>query len=128
MQRVGRINRVGTKFNDIYVFNFFPSSQVSENMTLEENISSKIQAFHDTLGEDFKYLSENEDVDTYGIFGKTLYDKLNSDKVLEEEDFEEDTSLKYLNIINRPSMIKFIIIGGLNYGKRKKKSTQGTND
>ena len=99
MQRVGRINRVGTKFNDIYVFNFFPSSQVSENMTLEENISSKIQAFHDTLGEDFKYLSENEDVDTYGIFGKTLYDKLNSDKVLEEEDFEEDTSLKYLNII-----------------------------
>lgn len=99
MQRVGRINRVGTKFNDIYVFNFFPSSQVSENMTLEENISSKIQAFHDTLGEDFKYLSENEDVDAYGIFGKTLYDKLNSDEVLEEEDFEEDTSLKYLNII-----------------------------
>jgi hypothetical protein len=35
---------------------------------------------------------------------------------------------RYLNIINRPSMIKFIIIGGLNYGKRKKKSTQGTND
>lgn len=99
MQRVGRINRVGTKFNDIYVFNFFPSSQVSENMTLEENISSKIQAFHDTLGEDFKYLSENEDVDTYGIFGKVLYDKLNSDKVLEEEDFEEDISLKYLNMI-----------------------------
>lgn len=25
-------------------------------------------------------------------------------------------------------MIKFIIIGGLNYGKREKKSTQGTND
>lgn len=99
MQRVGRINRVGTKFSDIYVFNFFPSSQVSENMTLEENISSKIQAFHDTLGEDFKYLSENEDVDTYGIFGKALYDKLNSDKVLEEEDFEEDISLKYLNMI-----------------------------
>lgn len=99
MQRVGRINRVGTKFKDIYVFNFFPSSQVSENMTLEENISSKIQAFHDTLGEDFKYLSENEDVDTYGIFGKSLYDKLNSDEVLEEEDFEEDISLKYLNMI-----------------------------
>lgn len=99
MQRVGRINRVGTKFSDIYVFNFFPSSQVSENMTLEENISSKIQAFHDTLGEDFKYLSESEDVDTYGIFGKALYDKLNSDKVLEEEDFEEDISLKYLNMI-----------------------------
>ena len=95
MQRVGRINRVGTKFNDIFVFNFFPSSQVGENISLEDNIISKIQAFHDTLGEDFKYLSENEEVDTYGIFGKKLYEKLNSDDALEEEDFEEDTSLKY---------------------------------
>lgn len=70
MQRVGRINRVGTQHDNIYVFNFFPSAQVGEHMSLEENITSKIQAFHDTLGEDFKYLSEDEEVDTYGIFGK----------------------------------------------------------
>ena len=99
MQRVGRINRVGTKHDNIYVFNFFPSAQVGEHMSLEENITSKIQAFHDTLGEDFKYLSEDEEVDTYGIFGKTLYDKLNSKESLEEEDFEEDSTLKYLKII-----------------------------
>ena len=99
MQRVGRINRVGTKFNDIYVFNFFPSAQVGEHMSLEENIASKIQAFHDTLGEDFKYLSEDEEVDTYGIFGKNLYNKLNSKDVLQEEDFDEDSTLKYLKII-----------------------------
>lgn len=99
MQRVGRINRVGTKFDDIYVFNFFPSAQVSEHMSLEDNITSKIQAFHDTLGEDFKYLSENEQVDTYGIFGKNLYEKLNSKESLEEEDFDEDSTLKYLQTI-----------------------------
>lgn len=99
MQRVGRINRVGTKFNDIYVFNFFPSARVGEHMSLEENIASKIQAFHDTLGEDFKYLSEDEEVDTYGIFGKNLYDKLNSKDVLQEEDFDEDSTLKYLKIV-----------------------------
>lgn len=98
MQRVGRINRVGTKFDDIYVFNFFPSTQVGEHMSLEENITSKIQAFHDTLGEDFKYLSEDEEVDTYGIFGKNLYNKLNSKESL-EEDFYEDSTLKYLQII-----------------------------
>lgn len=99
MQRVGRINRVGTKFDDIYVFNFFPSAEVSEHMSLEDNITSKIQAFHDTLGEDFKYLSENEQVDTYGIFGKNLYEKLNSKESLEEEDFDEDSTLKYLQTI-----------------------------
>ncbi|MEG1310889.1 MAG: helicase-related protein [Romboutsia sp.] len=99
MQRVGRINRVGTKFDDIYVFNFFPSAQVGEHMSLEENITSKIQAFHDTLGEDFKYLSEDEEVDTYGIFGKTLYNKLNNKESLEDDDFNEDSTLKYLQII-----------------------------
>ena len=41
MQRVGRINRVGTKHDNIYVFNFFPSAQVGEHMSLEENITSK---------------------------------------------------------------------------------------
>lgn len=99
MQRVGRINRVGTKHDNIYVFNFFPSAQVGEHMSLEENITAKIQAFHDTLGEDFKYLSEDEEIDTYGIFGKNLYDKLNSKQSLEEEDFDEDSTLKYLQII-----------------------------
>lgn len=99
MQRVGRINRVGTAFSDIYVYNFFPSDQVAEHMTLEENITSKIQAFHDTLGEDYKYLSENEEIGNYGIFGERLYKKLNSKDVLEEEDFEEDSSLRYLKMI-----------------------------
>lgn len=98
MQRVGRINRVGTKHENIYVFNFFPTTQVGEHMSLEENITSKIQAFHNTLGEDFKYLSEDEEVNNYGIFGKILYDKLNSKESL-EEDFEEDSTLKYLKII-----------------------------
>ncbi|MDR2570729.1 MAG: phospholipase D-like domain-containing protein, partial [Oscillospiraceae bacterium] len=60
MQRVGRINRVGTEFDRIYVFNFFPSAQTSVHLPLEERIAEKLQIFHDTLGEDFKYLSDNE--------------------------------------------------------------------
>ena len=62
MQRVGRINRVGTAFNRIYVFNFFPTAQSEKQLPMEERILEKLQAFHDTLGEDFKYLSDEEDV------------------------------------------------------------------
>ena len=65
MQRVGRINRVGTEFDRIYVFNFFPTSQANAQLPLKDRILEKLQAFHDILGEDFKYLSEDEQVSSH---------------------------------------------------------------
>ena len=56
MQRVGRINRVGTEHQQIYVFNFFPTAQSDKHMPLKDRILEKLQSFHDTLGEDYKYL------------------------------------------------------------------------
>ncbi|WP_425446649.1 helicase-related protein [Dethiothermospora halolimnae] len=94
MQRVGRINRVGTKHDKIYVFNFFPTAQANAHLPLEENIILKIQSFHDTLGEDFKYLSDDEEVSSHN-----LYKKLNSKETLEAEENDEESELKYLNII-----------------------------
>lgn len=94
MQRVGRINRVGTEHDEIYVFNFFPTAQANAHLPLEENIILKIQAFHDTLGEDFKYLSEDEEVSSHN-----LYTKLNSKEIFEAEENDEVSELKYLNII-----------------------------
>lgn len=38
MQRVGRINRVGTEHDRIFVFNFFPTAQSKKQMPLEERI------------------------------------------------------------------------------------------
>lgn len=94
MQRVGRINRVGTEHDTIYVFNFFPTAQANIHLSLEENILLKIQAFHDTLGEDSKYLSDEEELSTH-----QLYIKLNSKEGLEAEDGEEVSELKYLKVI-----------------------------
>jgi superfamily II DNA/RNA helicase len=94
MQRVGRINRVGTEHKIIYVFNFFPTDQANAHLPLEENIILKIQAFHDTLGEDFKYLSIDEEVSSHN-----LYKKLNSKESLEVEENDDISELKYLNII-----------------------------
>lgn len=68
MQRVGRINRVGTQHQQIYVFNFFPTAQSSKQLSLKERIMEKLQAFHDTLGEDYKYLSDEEIVSPQKLF------------------------------------------------------------
>ena len=68
MQRVGRINRVGTEFDRIYVFNFFPTAQTDKHLPLKERITQKLQMFHDTLGEDFKYLSDDEQVTSHKLY------------------------------------------------------------
>ena len=94
MQRVGRINRVGTEFDRIYVFNFFPTAQSKQQMPLEERILEKLQAFHDTLGEDFKYLSDEEEVSS-----KKLFEDLNSD--LDSEEVSTNPELAYLAVIRQ---------------------------
>lgn len=94
MQRVGRINRVGTAFSRIYVFNFFPTVQSEKQLPMEERILEKLQAFHDTLGEDFKYLSDEEDVSP-----KKLFSDLNKDMDADEE--STNPELGYLAIIRQ---------------------------
>ena len=74
MQRVGRINRVGTEFDRIFVFNFFPTAQSDEHLTLRERIIEKIQMFHDALGEDFKYLSDAEEVSSHKLYTDLMAD------------------------------------------------------
>lgn len=94
MQRVGRINRVGTEHDRIYVFNFFPTAQSNAQMPLEDRILEKLQAFHDTLGEDFKYLSDEEEVSSKKLFGD-----LNAD--LDGQEDSTNPELAYLAIIRQ---------------------------
>ena len=94
MQRVGRINRVGTQHKQIYVFNFFPTAQSSKQLSLKERIMEKLQAFHDTLGEDYKYLSDEEIVSPQKLFND-LTDSLT------DEGESANPELKYLAIIRQ---------------------------
>lgn len=97
LQRVGRINRVGTKHDKIFVYNFFPTEASKKHLKLEEIIIAKIQAFHNTLGEDAAYLSTDEDVVSHELFGSNLYKKL-SDKSTYESN-EEDSGVSELEYL-----------------------------
>ncbi len=96
MQRIGRINRIGSPHDKIYVYNFFPSSQGENAINLEANIISKIHAFHETLGDDMKYLSDSEEITSYG-----LYQALNDKETLEGTEEEFRSPLHYLSIIRK---------------------------
>ena len=93
LQRVGRVNRLGTIFPKVHIFNFFPTTQSDKHLGLEVNITNKIQMFHDILGEDAKYLSDGEE------FGsQELFNTLNSKASYTGED-EGDSELKYLELM-----------------------------
>lgn len=94
MQRSGRINRVGSEHERIYIFNFFPTSQADSQLSLKDRIIEKLQAFHDTLGEDFKYLSEEEDVSSHKLY-KDLTQSL------DDEEEGANPELAYLTEIRK---------------------------
>jgi len=94
MQRVGRINRVDTDHKTIYTFNFFPTEEANDEIKLKEAAESKIHAFIEMLGNDAQLLTEGEEIKS-----QELFEKLSSKNTLTGEDGEEESELKYLEII-----------------------------
>ena len=94
MQRVGRINRVDTEFDKIYSFNFFPTEQSNEQIKLKEAAEAKIHAFITLLGADARLLTEGEDVESHELFNRLI-----SRKTITGEDEDEESELKYLQVI-----------------------------
>ncbi len=94
MQRVGRINRVDTTFNKIYTFNFFPTKQANDQLKLKEAAEAKIHAFISLLGADARLLTEGEEIESHELFSRLI-----SKKTILGEEEEEESPLKYLEVI-----------------------------
>ena len=94
MQRVGRVNRIDTKFDKIYTFNFFPTVQSEDEIQLKKTAEAKINAFLTLLGGDAAILTEGEPVSSHELFNRLI-----SRKTILGEDEIEESELKYLNII-----------------------------
>lgn len=88
MQRIGRVNRIGTNSNNIFIYNFFPTTQADNEIELNKKAFVKLQAFHSALGEDSQIYSKDEEYDSFGLF----------ERVPEEE---RDERLVYLTYLRR---------------------------
>jgi superfamily II DNA or RNA helicase len=94
MQRVGRINRVDTKHDTIYTFNFFPTVQSNDQIKLKEAAEAKINAFLTLLGGDAELLTEGEPIGSHELFNRLI-----SKQTLEGENEAGESGLKYLHAI-----------------------------
>ncbi|MBA4719470.1 MAG: helicase [Nitrosopumilus sp.] len=72
MQRIGRVNRIGQAASHIFVYNFYPTAQINDDIGLEKKALIKLQAFHSALGEDSQIYSPNEEIGTFGIFDENI--------------------------------------------------------
>ncbi|MDQ7779564.1 MAG: helicase-related protein [Planctomycetota bacterium] len=94
IQRVGRVNRIDTKFDQIYTYNFFPTDESNDLIKLKEAAEAKIHAFIEMLGADARLLTEGEEIKSHDLFAR-----LTSKKTIMGEDPDEESELEYLTEI-----------------------------
>jgi superfamily II DNA/RNA helicase len=94
IQRVGRVNRVDTKFDSIHTYNFFPTDEGNDLIKLREAAEAKIHAFIQMLGADSRLLTEGEEIVSHDLFAKW-----NSKKTITGEDEDEESELRFLTEI-----------------------------
>lgn len=87
IQRLGRINRIGTKAEYIYNYNFYPSKHGDTRIKLNQKSLVKLQSSHSTFGEDNKIYSLDEIIDQFRMF--------------EEKEEEIDVRTQYLEWLRR---------------------------
>ena len=77
IQRIGRVNRIGTKAKKVHVYNFFPTSNVEGDIKLEQKAFLKLQSFHEALGEDSQIYHDSEETKSFGMFDKNIEEEKN---------------------------------------------------
>lgn len=108
MQRMGRVNRIGQMASHIFVYNFYPTAQINDDIALEKKALIKLQAFHSALGEDSQIYSIDEEVDTYGIFDANIQEQENEKIPFLEEirNFKAQNPEGYKRIKDLPSKVR----------------------
>jgi len=105
MQRIGRVNRIGSRAERIYVYNYYPSAHGDAQIHLVNNALRKLQAFHTAFGEDNKVFSILEEKGEGALFGNKIQ-KEESEilKFLNElRDFRKKYPKKFYDILSIPN-------------------------
>lgn len=74
MQRIGRVNRIGSTADTIWNYMFYPSKQGDKEIQLYKNALVKLQSFHSAFGEDAQIYSREEIVRQFELFDSNVKD------------------------------------------------------
>jgi superfamily II DNA or RNA helicase len=101
IQRLGRINRIGTKADFIYNYNFYPCEHGDRRINLRQKSLVKLQSSHSTFGEDNRIYTLEEIIDQFKMFEEKEEDKDLRTQYLEWLRKFKDHNLDYFNAIRK---------------------------
>lgn len=88
MQRIGRVNRIGSVATHVWNYIFYPSDQGNRVIGLYEHSLAKMQGFHSALGEDSKIYSREELLREFALYNTNPHDDI-------------DDLIRYFRILQR---------------------------
>jgi len=98
IQRIGRIDRIGTEFDKIHIFNFLPEGGIEKILHLKERVQERVNSIHQLLGED-GHIFTADDTFSEDSYTRIYVDK--DDTILDDDMGEESELEKGKRLINK---------------------------
>ena len=87
IQRLGRIDRIGSEHDKVHAFNFLPETELDRHLNLRERLRMRIEEIHESIGEDSAILDPSEKINEEAMYA--IYEKKGAKLALFEEDGED---------------------------------------
>jgi len=84
IQRSGRIDRIGSPFDEIIIYNFYPEKELESLLELVKILQGKIEMINETVGLDASVLGETINPKVFGIICDLRGSKEKKEQVLKE--------------------------------------------
>ncbi|MEO0089344.1 MAG: helicase-related protein [candidate division WOR-3 bacterium] len=89
IQRIGRIDRIGSEHDEIYVYNFFPETAAEKEIKIEDKVNSRINEIIQNFGYDEKTIRLDEPTIRKKLF------EIYTERPEGLEEIEEKSGAKY---------------------------------
>lgn len=126
IQRFGRIDRIGSEYDQIYGFNFLPETELDKNLNLHEIVHNRIQEIHDTIGEDSEILDNTEELNSEAMYAIYEGDNAHLSGFEEEQEYLDiNEAEEILRQLRDNDPIEYDRIAKLRDGIRTAKTKEG---
>ncbi len=84
IQRIGRVDRLGSEHDHIYALNFLPETELEKELGIVDRVESRVQEISSVLGEDGEILSPDDNVNR--SYMEDIYAEEDIEKVEDDVD------------------------------------------
>lgn len=101
IQRIGRIDRLWSTNDKIYIFNFYPSITWEGRLWLRSKVSERVKAIHQHIGEENKIISQKEELNQKMIklYEEMIKNQKDTIDQMEETENEAQNIFVYSHLI-----------------------------